>query len=108
MARTQPPFEHYRASPRGGEEPVWSPAGDLVYREGNRWMSVTPPSQPGAMPGVAKFLFTGPYLNVLGRSHDIAPDGRHLLIAGPKDVTTTSLTMVTNWVSRLPRSEAKR
>jgi len=108
MARTQPPFEHYRASPRGGEEPVWSPAGDLVYREGNRWMSVTPPSQPGAMPGVAKFLFSGPYLNVLGRSHDIAPDGRHLLIAGPKDVTTTTLTMVTNWVSRLPRSEAKR
>jgi len=108
MARTQPPFEHYRASPRGGEEPVWSPAGDLVYREGNRWMSVTPPSKPGAMPGVARFLFTGPYLNVLGRSHDIAPDGRHLLIAGPKDVTTTTLTMVTNWLSRLPRSEAKR
>ena len=108
MARTQPPFEHYRASPRGGEEPVWSPAGDLVYREGNRWMSVTPPSSPGAMPGVAKFLFTGPYLNVLGRSHDIAPDGRHLLIAGPKETTTTTLTMVTNWVSRLPRSETKR
>jgi serine/threonine protein kinase len=108
IARTQPPFEHWRASPRGGEEPVWSPAGDLVYREGNRWMSVTPPSKAGAMPGVAKFLFTGPYLNVLGRSHDIAPDGRHLLIAGPKDVTTTTLTMVTNWVSRLPRPEAKR
>ena len=108
MARTQPPFDHFRASPRGGEEPVWSPAGDLVYREGNRWMSVTPPKQPGAMPGVAKFLFTGPYLNVLGRSHDIGPDGRHLLIAGPKDVTTTMLTIVTNWVSRLPRADTKR
>jgi hypothetical protein len=40
--------------------------------------------------------------NVLGRSHDIAPDGRHLLIAGPSELTTTSLTVVTNWVTRLP------
>jgi serine/threonine protein kinase len=108
MARTQPPFEHWRASPRGGEEPVWSPTGDLVYREGNRWMSVTPPTKPGAVPGLARFLFTGPYLNVLGRSHDIAPDGRHLLIAGPKDLTTTALTIVTNWANRLPRSEVRR
>jgi hypothetical protein len=66
-------------------------------------MSVTPPTKPGAVPGLARFLFTWPYLNVLERSHDIAPDGRHLLIAGPKDLTTTTLTIVTNWVSRLPR-----
>jgi eukaryotic-like serine/threonine-protein kinase len=102
MARTRPPFERWRVSPRGGEEPVWSPAGDLVYREGNRWMSVSPPARVGARPGVARFLFTGPYLNVLGRSHDIAPDGRHLLIAGPEATTTTSLIVVTNWLSRLP------
>jgi hypothetical protein len=102
MARTRPPFERWRVSPRGGEEPVWSPAGDLVYREGNRWMSVSPPAHVGARPGVARFLFTGPYLNVLGRSHDIAPDGRHLLIAGPEATTTTSLIVVTNWLSRLP------
>jgi eukaryotic-like serine/threonine-protein kinase len=107
MARTVPPFEHWRASPRGGEEPVWSPAGDLVYREGNRWMSVALPNAAGARPGVARFLFTGPYLNVLGRSHDIAPDGRHLLIAGPTQVTTSTLTVVTNWVDRLPRAERK-
>ena len=108
IARTQPPFEHWRASPRGGEEPVWSPRGDLVYREGNRWMAVTPPSVPNARPGVARFLFTGPYLNVLGRSHDIAPDGRHLLIAGPRDVTTTTLTMVTSWTDRRPVPERGR
>ncbi|HEV8365331.1 MAG TPA: protein kinase [Gemmatimonadaceae bacterium] len=108
MARTVPPFEHWRASPRGGEEPVWNPAGDLVYREGNRWMSVSLPNATDARPGVARFLFTGPYLNVLGRSHDIAPDGRHLLIAGPTQVTTSTLTVVTNWVDRLPRPEPKQ
>jgi tRNA A-37 threonylcarbamoyl transferase component Bud32 len=108
MARTRPPFERWRASPRGGEEPVWSPAGDLVYREGNRWMNVSPPARVGARPGLAKFLFSGAYLNVLGRSHDIAPDGRHLLIAGPEATTTTSLVVVTSWLSRLPGRAPRR
>ena len=53
-------------------------------------------------------LATAPYFNVLGRSHDIAPDGRHLLIAGPRDVTTTTLTMVTSWTDRLPVPEKGR
>ena len=108
VARTRPPYEHWRASPRGGEEPVWSLDGALVYREGNRWMRVAVANAPGRSPGAAQFLFSGPYLNVLGRSHDIAPDGRHLLIAGPSEVTTTSLTVVTNWVTRLPRQKASR
>ena len=94
--------------PRGGEEPVWSPTGELVYREGNRWMSVAPPSAPSARPGAATFLFSGPYLNVLGRSHDIAADGRHLLIAGPAEATSTSLTVVTNWVTKLPARTSDR
>jgi hypothetical protein len=102
MARTRPPYERWRASPRGGEEPVWDREGNLVYREGNRWMRVAPPTTVGQRPGVATMLFEGQYLNVLGRSHDIAPDGRHLLIAGPHDTTTTSLTVVTRWAQRLP------
>ena len=108
VARTRPPYEHWRASPRGGEEPVWSLDGALVYREGNRWMRVAVANAPGRSPGAAQFLFSGPYLNVLGRSHDIAPDGRHLLIAGPSELTTTSLTVVTNWVTRLPGQAVSR
>lgn len=108
VARTQAPYEHWRASPRGGEEPVWSPDGALVYREGNRWMRVSVPNVPGGSPGAAQFLFAGAYLNVLGRSHDIAPDGRHLLIAGPSELMTTSLTVVTNWVTRLPGQAVSR
>ncbi|MBA3259580.1 MAG: PD40 domain-containing protein, partial [Gemmatimonadales bacterium] len=101
LARTRTPFERWRVSPGSGEEPVWSPAGDLVYREGTRWMRVTPPSAPGGRPGPATFMFSGPYLNVLGRSHDIAPDGRSLLVAGPEQTTTNQLVMVTNWAARL-------
>ena len=52
-------------------------------------------------------VFAGPYLNVLGRSHDIAPDGRNLLVAGPRDTTTRALTVVTRWVDRLPAPGVK-
>jgi hypothetical protein len=64
-------------------------------------MRVTPPSAPGGRAGPATFMFSGPYLNVLGRSHDIAPDGRSLLVAGPEQTTTNQLVMVTNWAGRL-------
>jgi hypothetical protein len=71
-------------------------------------MRVTVPNAPGDSPGAAQLLFSGPYLNVLGWSHDIAPGGRHLLIACRSELTTTSLTAVTNLVTRLPRQAASR
>jgi hypothetical protein len=64
------------------------------------------PAGSGGRPSAATFLFSGPYLNVLGRSHDIAPDGRHLLVAGPEATTTNHLVMVTNWLTRLPWEES--
>jgi hypothetical protein len=70
-------------------------------------MRVTPPASPGSRPGVATELFSGQYLNVLGRSHDIGPDGRNLLVAGPVETTTATLTVVTRWLERLQGSVAK-
>ena len=66
------------------------------------------PAGSGGRPSAATFLFSGPYLNVLGRSHDIAPDGRHLLVAGPEATTTNHLVMVTNWLSRLPGKSPRK
>jgi hypothetical protein len=108
LARTRPPFGHWRVSPGSGEEPVWNAAGELVYREGNRWMRIAVPAGSGGRPSAASFLFSGPYLNVLGRSHDIAPDGRPLLVAGPEATTTNHLVMVTNWLSRLPGKSPRK
>ena len=101
LLRAEPPYELFHVSPRGGEEPIWSPAGELVYREGQRWMAVTPPATPGDRPGPPRFLFEGPYQNVLGRSHDIGPDGRHLLLAEPSERVTSQLVLVTNFFEEL-------
>ena len=101
LLRAEPPYELFHVSPRGGEEPIWSPAGELVYREGQRWMAVTPPARPGERPGPPRFLFEGTYQNVLGRSHDIAPNGRHLLLAAPSALATSRLVLVTNFFEEL-------
>ena len=101
LLRAEPPYELFHVSPQGGEEPIWSPAGELVYREGQRWMAVTPPATPGDRPGPPRFLFEGPYQNVLGRSHDIGPDGRHLLLAEPSTGVTSQLVLVTNFFEEL-------
>jgi len=101
LLRAEPPYERFHVSPRGGEESLWSPAGELVYREGQRWMAVTPPVTPGDRPDPPRFLFEGPYQNVLGRSHDIGPDGRHLLLAEPSTGVTSQLVLVTNFFEEL-------
>jgi len=103
LLRAEPPYDLFHVSPGGGEEPVWSPEGELVYREGQRWMAVTPPASPGGRPGPPRVLFQGPYQNVLGRSHDIGPDGRHLLVAEPSRGSTSQLVLVTNFFAEVRR-----
>ena len=66
--------QRQRISVRGGEEPSWSPRGDeLFYRDGNRWM-VAPPQT-----GKPALLFEGD-VHPFGRSYDVFPDGRKLLL----------------------------
>jgi serine/threonine-protein kinase len=108
LLRAEPPYDRFHVSPGGGEEPVWSPDGDLVYREGQRWMAVTPPVSRNDRPGPPRVLFEGPYQNVLGRSHDIGPDGRHLLLAEPSRGSTSQLVLVTNFFEEVGRLAPSR
>jgi hypothetical protein len=48
-------------------------------------------------------LFTGRYLQARYRSYDVGPDGRFLLLVGPREETTTRLEVVTNFFSELGR-----
>lgn len=54
--------------------------------------------------GVAKRVLTGPYINFADRSHDVGPDGRHLLLLGPKEETTTRLEVITGWLDKVRRA----
>jgi hypothetical protein len=83
----------------GGEEPLWSPKGDeLFYRWGEQWFAVRVPAQGESAFGRPTALFRGPYVNPVGRSHDVSRDGRrHLVILGPLERSTGRLHVITSW-----------
>jgi len=96
--------ERQKISVAGGEEPRWSPRGDeLVYRWGQDWFAVPVPPAPSTEFAVPRRILTGPFINVADRSHDLGPDGRQLLLLGPREETTTRLEVVTGWLDQVRR-----
>ncbi|MGH7535481.1 MAG: TolB family protein, partial [Gemmatimonadales bacterium] len=96
--------ERQKVSLAGGEDPRWSLRGnELIYRWGQQWFAVRVPTAPGTEFGRPRLVLAGPYVNVPGRSHDVAPDGRHLVVMGPPDQTIGHLQVVTNWVEEVRR-----
>ena len=88
----------------GGEEPIWSRDGrSLVYRWGQAFYALSVPSRGSATFGRPREILRGPYLNVWWRSHDLGPDGRHLLIRGPEEEVASRLNVITNFFEELRR-----
>ncbi len=87
----------------GGEEPVWSPAGDqLYYRNGDKWMAVPSQADQEFSFGAPYLVFEGPYFNVWGRSYAVAPDtGRFLVVGGRMEEAPAQITVVLNWFEEL-------
>jgi serine/threonine-protein kinase len=89
----------------GSEEPVWSHDGTaLYYRNGREFWRVRLQAQPSFSAGQPESLFMGDYINILGRSYDVAPDGSVLLVAA-REVPGARhrLHIVTNWVAEVER-----
>ncbi|MGH7678513.1 MAG: protein kinase domain-containing protein [Gemmatimonadaceae bacterium] len=104
LARVANPDERYQISRDGGEEGLWSKdGGEVVYRHESRWFGVRVSTRNGISYDAPRMLFEGAYTNVPGWSHDLTPDGGHLLLAGPPEQTTTELQVVTNWFAELRR-----
>jgi hypothetical protein len=86
-------------------------------------MSVTVQTGPGIQLGKPRPLFEGPYLafstNVTGRTYDVSPDGRRLLMinnqiqeTGDASFAQAQIHIVLNWFEELnqkvPRTRCKR
>jgi Tol biopolymer transport system component len=100
------PGGQWQISTDGGEEPVWSPDGhELFYRRAFKWMTVRFRTTPEFSAEPPRLLFEGPYVNVMGVSYDVAPDGQHfLMLRGAEEGKTTQLKVVLNWFEELKRS----
>ena len=92
----------------GGTEPGWSSDGtELFYRAADGMMGVSVQTNPSFTHGTPQVLFEDSYRTFgSGRSYDVAPDGRFLMITGaaqvPGDVRPR-ITVVLNWTEELKR-----
>jgi Tol biopolymer transport system component len=90
--------EETRISAGGGEESKWLPDGSAVYyRNGSKWMKVSL-----KLEGEPELFFEGDYLNVLGPSRDIFPDGRILLLKGEEWMPPKEIDVIINAVDVAP------
>ena len=106
MKAFPPTDERVTISTEGdSEEPLWSYDGtELYYRNGRRWMRVRVRYEPTFSAGQPELLFAGDYINIAGRSYDVTPDGRFLLLAAREEPDSRShLRVVTNWVGEVER-----
>jgi Tol biopolymer transport system component len=83
----------------GAEEPRWSADGSTIYyRNGQRIMMAAVSRETGIEVGTPTPFFEGSFVNISGRSYDIARDGSQALVVKDPLDTTRSLRLVTNWL----------
>lgn len=92
----------------GAEEPRWSRDGRrLYYRNGQRIYEVSVSTTPELTAGEPRVVYEGDFVNVGGRSYDVAPDGQRVLVIEGGVGQTPRLRMVRGWfgeVARLTRA----
>jgi eukaryotic-like serine/threonine-protein kinase len=87
-----------RISPNGGIEPTWAQSGrELIYLEGNRFMSVKTTTDGAFSFSAPSLLFETPVARVVQPpSYDVAADGRLLVIKAPP-IRQEPISVVVNW-----------
>ena len=90
----------------GGVKPMWARDGrELYYLSGSNIMAVPVQTSPSFVAGTPLRLFGGGYFAaILGRTFDVAADGRFLMIRNPSldaAATPASMIVVQNWFEEL-------
>jgi serine/threonine-protein kinase len=87
-----------------GQMPLWTPDGTgLIYRDGSRYYRVSISTATGFRVGQPVLLAEGPFLSTFAWNHDIAPDGRVLVLLGSWDQDARSLGVITNFPRAVER-----
>jgi hypothetical protein len=93
-----------QVSTDGGIEPVWCPSGELFFRKGRRWFATTISFAPELHWNPPTPAFETDFLDTVGVSYDVSPDGRHLYVMKPAvPDERRKLHIVTGWADELRR-----
>ena len=99
-----------QVSADGGDDPRWTRGGrELVYRSGQRMMSVAVNPVSGEL-GTPTELFSGAFAtSTFGSNYDVTPDGeRFLMLRRPPGTEPRQVVVVTNWFDELERLVPRR
>ncbi len=92
----------HQISEGGGLEVLWSPYGELFYRNGDRWMSVEIQTEPELNWSAPRLVFETDFVDTLGRSYDITSDGQKLwVIKQPNPPDGSRIHVITHWRGKL-------
>jgi Tol biopolymer transport system component len=87
----------------GGVEPLWCEACDeIFYRKGNQWLASRSSLAPKLSWEPPVVAFETDFIDTSGRSYDVSPDGRRLLVVkSVREATRTKVHIVHNWINEL-------
>jgi serine/threonine-protein kinase len=87
-----------------GQMPLWTPDGTgLIYRDGSRYYRVPISTADGFRAGRPVLLAEGPFLSTTAWNHDIAPDGRILVLLGSQEQDARQLGVITGFPHAIER-----
>jgi serine/threonine-protein kinase len=94
----------WQVSTAGGHSPVWMPGGrELAYRAPGKMMIVTVHAGSPFRFDTPRPLFDDHYVNDIGgRSYDVSPDGRFLLLEDDES-SVDQIEVIVNWFEELRR-----
>jgi serine/threonine-protein kinase len=102
------PGSRVQVSDNGGTEPMWAQDGRRLFYRSGREMIAADLSQSGRGGGLSvtkrEHLFSGDYLGGSSTEtamYDVAPDGRHLVMARPVSGAGAQIVVWTGWLGEL-------
>ena len=87
-----------------GQMPLWTPNGDgVIFRDGSRYYEAPVSIAGGFHAGRAQLLVEGPFLSTFAWNHDIARDGRLLVLLNSPEQQARSVGVITGFPSVVER-----
>jgi len=91
-----------------GTEPVWCENGDLVFRRGNRWMATRVVEEPEPRWDPPKLRFETDFVDTGGKSNEVSPDGRRLLVLkSAVPYVRDNIRVIVNWPTLIAGATSK-
>ncbi len=104
-----PPTGAIHAVAERGQMPLWTPSGDgLVFRDGSGYYQVPITTAGGFHAGRPRLLVEGSFLSTFAWNHDIAPDGRLLVLLTSPEKEARTLGVITGFSTTVERLAGPR